>query len=148
MRDLDLQEVSAFTLAVVGLLGWLTSSRLSKRGQRTQELQSAAAAKMAERVQTFEEIKEVAETRLEEVQRLREDLERARGLLREVEDTGNLRLSAQAARCRDRLEGLIAVVTTLKSVVVSEIAQTAAADAAEAAERHLDTDHPEDPSST
>ena len=50
----------------------------------------------------------------------------------------------QARRCRQTLDEMVAAMTALQSVVLSEVAHAAADDATDRARRHVEQDHPAD----
>lgn len=133
---MDWDGISGLILALVGVGGLVSGWFLNRRGQRTQEYQADAAAKIAERTQAFAEVEALNDD-------LKEENDRLRRVITEAEVTGERRLSAQAQRCRNRLDDMTAALAALRSVVLSEVVQASADDALEAAVEHVATDHPE-----
>lgn len=136
---MNISEVTALVIAASGVGGTYTAYRLGQRGQHNDEKQQAAATRLQERISAFDELESLNDRLSKEVDRLRE-------LLGEAETRGDLRLSQQTSRCRERIEELTTAVATLQSVVLSEVASAAAAESVQRAERHVATDHPSDSS--
>lgn len=133
---MDLQGWSSLILSLVGVGGLATSYRLSKRGAKAQEEQDQKAGRLAERVQAFDELESLNG-------RLNDEIERLRKVASETEAAGQRRIEWQAQRCRHRLEELIATVTTLQGVVLSEVAKVSAGESAASATAHIESDHAE-----
>lgn len=140
----DSGSLPSIIVAVTGLIGAATAYLLGKRGQRNDEVQQHAKAKLEQRVAAFDELESINDRLEAENARLVREVERLRDLIGEAEDTGNIRLAQQAARCRSRLDDLIATIAMLQGVVVSEMARTQAGGAIEDAVRHVSADHPEE----
>lgn len=130
-------EITATIVALTGAAGLYLSHRLGLIGQRNDEKQQAAANKIQERVTAFDELESLND-------RLKTENDRLRDLLAEAETRGDVRLANQARRCRQVLEETTAALTSLQSVVLSEVARVAAKDAGEQVEKHLSNEHPED----
>lgn len=133
---MNLSEVTALVIAASGVIGTYTAYRLGQRGQHNDERQQTAATKLQERISAFDELESLND-------RLSKETDRLRVLLTEAEARGDLRLSQQTGRCRERIEELTTAVATLQSVVLSEVAKASAEEAVERAEAHVKTDHPE-----
>ena len=141
---MDAGDITAVVIAATGLAGVWLSHRLGLLGQRKDAEQQKAAHRLAERVEYFDELESINDRLTAENTRLRAEVESLRTLISEAEARGDIRLAQQATRCRERLDDLIATVSTLQGVVVAEMAKTQAGDAIEKAMRHVAADHPED----
>lgn len=129
-------EITAVIIAVSGVMGLILSHKLGIIGQKNDAKQQAAATKLQERIAAFDELESLND-------RLNAEIGRLRDLVNEAEARGDVRLAAQGRRCRDRIEELTTAVSTLQSVVLSEVARASASDIARRADEHLSTDHPE-----
>jgi len=127
--------MTALIIAVSGVLGSYAAWRLGQRGQKNDEKQQAAATNLQERIAAFDELESLNDRLTAENQRFRE-------LVNEAEARGDMRLAAQGRRCRERLEEMTTAISTLQSVVLSEVARASAQDASEKARDHLRVDHP------
>ena len=138
-----LGDWTSLVVAVTGAVGMYLAHTLGKRGQRHDERQQEAKTELEKRIASFDELESINDRLEAENDRLHEDNDRLRNLISEAEATGNVRLAQQAARCRSRLDDLIAAMSVLQGVVVSEVAKTQAGDAIEDAVRHIADDHPD-----
>ena len=130
-------EVAAAIVACTGAAGLYLSHRLGLIGQKNDEQQQAAANRIQERITAFDELESLND-------RLKVENDRLRDLLGEAETRGDVRVAVQARRCRAALEETTAALTSLQSVVVSEVARMTARDAKEQATKHLSNDHPDE----
>jgi uncharacterized phage infection (PIP) family protein YhgE len=132
----SVQQLTGLIIALSGVLGTYVAWRLGQRGQRNDEKQQAAATSLQERIAAFDELESLNDRLTTENTRLRE-------LVTEAETRGDLRLAQQAGRCRERITEMTTAISTLQSVVLSEVARASAQEANERAQKHLDADHPE-----
>lgn len=138
----DLGQIASIILALVAVVGAITSWLLGRRGQANAEREQAAKNRIEERVVAYNELESINDRLTKDVERLTKENDRLRGLADEALAAGDARLSRQAHRCREQLEQLIATVSLLQGVVVQEMARGQAGDAIEAAVRHVAADHP------
>lgn len=139
---MDVQDWSTLILAVVGLLGWGTSTWLNRRGADRQHRQAEAAGKLAERTQAFTELEAANERLAAEVTRKDADVDRARAETTRLHDLYERRLATRDERCRATTSSLTAALEALRGVVLSELVRSEARHAIDEANEHLTTDHP------
>jgi hypothetical protein len=133
---MDLSDVTASAIAVTGLLGAASAYVLGKRGQKNDEKQQEAATKLQKRITAFDELESLND-------RLSTENARLRDLYSEAETRGDARMAVQAKRCREQLQKSMDAMSTLQSVVLSEIAKASAEDAIERGRQHILEDHAE-----
>lgn len=133
---MSVEQLTALIIALSGIGGTYVAWRLGQRGQRNDEKQQAAATNLQERIAAFDELESLNDRLTTENKRLRE-------LVDEAEARGDMRLAAQGRRCRERIEEMTTAISTLQSVVLSEVARASAEDAVERARDHTRTDHPD-----
>jgi hypothetical protein len=133
---MDVGTLTALIVAATGLIGATSAYLLGKRGQQADKNQQDAKHRLEKRIAAFDELESLND-------RLEKENTRLRELLVEAEATGDLRLSRQARRCRERLDETTAALAVLQSVVLAEVSRVAAADAVQRAADHIADDHPD-----
>jgi uncharacterized phage infection (PIP) family protein YhgE len=132
----SVEQLTALIIALSGILGTYVAWRLGQRGQRNDEKQQAAATNLQERIAAFDELESLND-------RLNAENKHLRELVGEAESRGDLRLAAQGRRCRERIDEMTTAISTLQSVVLSEVARVSSSEASQRAHEHVETDHPE-----
>jgi len=127
--NIDFGGWSALILAVTGLLSFVTTSMLNRRGKATEERQQAAANNLAERAQGFDEMEAVVDWQVKQIERLEAKADRD--------------AQAQARRCRTTLDHFMVSFITLIGQVGTEQAKAAAEKALTEVEVHIAEDHPD-----
>ena len=125
----QLQALTTALIAIVGALVGIGAHRLNKAGQAATARTDRAAQQLSERIQEHAELRDYAD-------RLEREREHA-------DERHTADFARQAERCRTTQAGLLDAVRTLQSVVVGQVAVTAAQDAIDAADIHTRLDHPE-----
>jgi predicted nuclease with TOPRIM domain len=117
--------------------GWLAYLGV-KRGSRIEDSQQRARNKLDERVQTLNELNALSERLEAENARLRDSRDGEAARHRTELDRLDAHHQAAEDRCRRQVERLLQELETLRSVVTSEIAKAAAANAAGDAAAHVE----------
>ena len=140
---MKIADITALIIALSGIIGSLVAWQLGKRGQKNDEDQQAAANRLQKRIAAFDELESLNDRLTTENARLRDENKELRELEHEAETRGDIRLAAQARRCRQRIDETVAALVTLQAVVVSEVARSSAQHDIDLAAQHVVDEHPD-----
>jgi hypothetical protein len=139
---IDLPSWATMLTAFAGIAGVAFAFLGTRRGQNIEEKEKKATVVLEERVQGLKELELVLGERKAELADVRAgriaDAERFRVELAKTRGDAEREVAKTEARCTRQVERILDALDTLRSVVIDEVARTAASEAVGAAKRHLE----------